>query len=41
MINNRIVQLIYRTIFLTISLFGIIESFGLFYGQTPGFDCLV
>ncbi|MGM9972157.1 MAG: Pr6Pr family membrane protein [Anaeroplasmataceae bacterium] len=41
MINNRIVQLIYRTIFLTISLFGIIESFGLFAGQTPGLGCLV
>lgn len=41
MINNRITQLIYRTIFLTISLFGIIESFGLFYGQTPGFGCFV
>lgn len=41
MINNRIVQLIYRTIFLTISVFGIIDSFGLFYGQTPGFGCLV
>ena len=41
MINNRITQLVYRTIFLTISLFGIIESFGLFYGQTPGFGCFV
>lgn len=41
MINNRLAQLVYRAIFLTISLFGIIESFGLFYGQTPNLECLV
>lgn len=41
MIKNRMTQLIYRTIFLTISVFGIIESFGLFAGQTPGLECLI
>lgn len=41
MINNRLAQLVYRSIFLAISIFGIIESFGLFADQTPGLDCLV
>ena len=41
MIKNRIIQLIYRTVFLTISMFGIIESFGLFHNQTPGLNCLI
>lgn len=41
MIKNRNVQLIYRTIFLTISVFGIIESFGLFAGQTPSLECFL
>ena len=41
MIKNRFTQLIYRVAFLTISVFGIIESFGLFAGQKPGFECLL
>ncbi len=41
MIKNRMVQLVYRTIFLTISVFGIIESFGLFAGQNPNLECFI
>lgn len=41
MIKNRMIQLIYRTVFLTISVFGIIESFGLFAWQNPNLECLV
>ena len=41
MIKNRVAQLTYRAIFLAISLFGIIESFGLFAGQTPNLECFV
>lgn len=41
MIKNRLAQLVYRSIFIAISIFGIIESFGLFVGQKPGLECLV
>lgn len=41
MIRDRIAQLIYRAVFLTISVFGIIESFGLWSGQTPSLDCFL
>ncbi len=41
MIKNRLIQLIYRSVFLTISMFGIIESFGLFYNQTPSLNCFI
>lgn len=41
MIKDRITQLIFRVAFLTVSLFGIIESFGLWAGQTPGLGCML
>lgn len=41
MIKNRLIQLIYRSIFLALELIGIVQSFGLLYGQTPNLDCLV
>lgn len=41
MIKNRVAQLIYRVVFLTVSVFGILDSFGLYAGQTPGFECLL
>lgn len=41
MIKNRISQLIFRMIFLTLSFVGIIHTFGLFYGDTPNLDTLV
>lgn len=41
MIKNRITQLIYRSIFLTLSFIGMLDSFGLLEHQTPGIDCLV
>ena len=41
MIKDRVAQLIYRVAFLAVSFIGIIESFGLFAGQTPGFGCLI
>lgn len=40
MIKNRLIQLIYRMIFLTISFIGIIESFGLLNTQELNTDCL-
>lgn len=41
MIKNRVAQLIYRVVFLTVSVFGILDSFGLYAGQTPGLECLL
>ncbi len=41
MIKDRVIQLIYRIIFLTLSLLGLIESFGLFANQKFGFECLI
>ena len=41
MINNKVVHLAYRSIFLALSFMGLLESFGLFAGQKFGFDCLL
>ncbi len=41
MIKNRISVLIYRSIFITLSFLGLMESFGLFAGQKLGFNCLL
>ena len=41
MIKNRVAQLIFRVVFLTASVFGILDSFGLYAGQTPGLECFL
>ena len=41
MITNRVAQLIYRAIFVALSLIGIMQGAGFFYGGTPNIDTLV
>lgn len=41
MITNRVAQLIYRAIFVALSLIGIMQGAGFFYGGTPNIDNLV
>lgn len=41
MVKNKIAQLLYRSIFITLSFLGLMESFGLFAGQNFGFNCLI